>query len=81
MTGPWKEWKSESSFSTLSTVPWKSRGRREISTFPPPGFAPDGRVENQTQVSHSSTRGFAMIAIVWLLSRKDNTNINPNINT
>ena len=36
MAGPWKVWKSKSSFSTLSTVPWKSRKDREISTFPQP---------------------------------------------
>ena len=39
MPGPWREWKSKSSFSTPSTVPWKSRRGREIPTFPPPGFA------------------------------------------
>jgi hypothetical protein len=57
MTGPWKAWKSRSSFSTLSTVPWKSRQHREIPTFPQPGFAPDGKVENQRQVSHFPTGG------------------------
>src|SRR5579871_1892714 len=36
MPGPWKAWKSKSSFPTLSTVPWKSRRKREIPTFPPP---------------------------------------------
>jgi len=39
MAGPWKEWKSESSFPTLSTAPWKSRKNREISTFPQPHAA------------------------------------------
>jgi hypothetical protein len=39
MLGPWKERKSKSSFPAFSTVPWKSRERREIPTFPPPGFA------------------------------------------
>ncbi len=39
MTGLWKAWKSKSSFSTLSTVPWKSRQNREISTFPQPHAA------------------------------------------
>src|ERR1700676_5272487 len=57
MTGPWKAWKSKSSFPPLSTVPWKSRRRREIPTFPPHGFAPDGKVENPKPVSHFSTRG------------------------
>jgi hypothetical protein len=57
MTGPWKAWKSRSSFSTLSTVSWKSRQHREIPTFPQPGFAPDGKVENQRQVSHFPTGG------------------------
>ena len=37
--GPWKAWKTKSGFPTLSTVPWKSRRKREIPTFPPPGFA------------------------------------------
>ena len=81
MPGPWKEWKSKSSFTTLSTVPWKSRKKREISTFPQPGFVPVGKVENQTQVSHFSTRGFATTAICLLSeSGKSNTNINTNIN-
>jgi len=39
MPGPWKAWKTKGGFSTLSTVPWKSRRKREIPTFPPPGFA------------------------------------------
>ncbi len=39
MPGPWKAWKTKSGFPTLSTVPWKSRRKREIPTFPPPGFA------------------------------------------
>src|ERR1035437_2518743 len=57
MPGPWKAWKSKSSFSPLSTAPWESRQRREIPTFPQPGIAPDGKVENQNQVSHFPTRG------------------------
>src|ERR1035437_5513083 len=36
MPGPWKAWKSKSSFSPLSTAPWESRQRREIPTFPQP---------------------------------------------
>lgn len=39
MPGPWKAWKSKSSFPTLPTAPWKSRPQREIPTFPQPGFA------------------------------------------
>jgi hypothetical protein len=39
MPGPWKAWKTKDGFPTLSTVPWKSRRKREIPTFPPPGFA------------------------------------------
>jgi hypothetical protein len=39
MPGPWKAWKTKDRFSTLSTVPWKSRRNRGIPTFPPPGFA------------------------------------------
>ena len=38
MPGPWKAWKTKDGFPTLSTVPWKSRKKREIPTFPPPGF-------------------------------------------
>jgi hypothetical protein len=47
MPGPWKEWKSKSSFPTLSTAPWKSRKRREIPTFPQPGFATAVLTSNQ----------------------------------
>ena len=57
MTGPWKARKSKSSFPSLSPAPWESRKHREIPTFPPPGFAPDGKVENQKQVSHFPTGG------------------------
>jgi len=57
MAVPWKERKSTSSFPSLSTAPWKSRKKREIPTFPQPGIAPDGKVENQSQVSHFPTRG------------------------
>ena len=57
MTGPGKPWKTKNRFSTVSTAPWKSRPRGGISTFPQPGCAPRGRVENQNQVSHSPARG------------------------
>jgi hypothetical protein len=56
MPGSWKAWKSKSSFSPLSTPPWKSRQKREIPTFPQPGVAPDGKVENHNQVFHFPTR-------------------------
>jgi hypothetical protein len=56
MTGSWKAWKSKSSFSPLPTPPWKSRQQREIPTFPQPGVAPDGKVENHNQVFHFPTR-------------------------
>src|SRR5579872_3582662 len=49
MPGPWKEWKSKNSFPTLSTVPWKSRTKREISTFPPPSFAAMGKWKTKTR--------------------------------
>ena len=39
MPGPWKAWKTKDRFPTFSTVPWESRRKREIPTFPPPGFA------------------------------------------
>jgi hypothetical protein len=39
MPGPWEAWKSKNSFPTPPTVPWKSRRKREIPTFPQPGFA------------------------------------------
>jgi hypothetical protein len=73
MTGPWKAWKSKSSFSTLSPVPWKSRKRREISTFPQPLRLTQvkiktgggrrsvgyGKVEIQKQDSHFPTAPMA----------------------
>ena len=43
MPGPWKAWKSKSSFSPLSTAPWESRQRREIPTFPQPGMPRMGK--------------------------------------
>ena len=43
MPGPWKAWKTKDEFPTLSTVPWKSRRKREIPTFPPPGFVAMGK--------------------------------------
>src|SRR5579872_2472775 len=49
MPGPWKEWKSKNSFPTLSTVPWKSRRKREISTFPPPSFAALGKWKTKSR--------------------------------
>ena len=51
MTGPWKERKSKGSFPTLSTVPWKSRGKREIPTFPQPGFAAMGKWKTKSRFS------------------------------
>ncbi len=36
MTERRKGWKTKSRFSTLPSAPWKSRQRREISTFPQP---------------------------------------------
>src|SRR5580658_1960750 len=48
--------KPKNRFPTLPTGPWKSRPPREIPTFPQPRRAPDEKVENQTQVSHFSTR-------------------------
>jgi hypothetical protein len=56
MTGPWKERKTKPRFRPLSTVPWKSGKPRQISTFPPPRLAPDGKVENHKPVSHFPTR-------------------------
>src|ERR1019366_7921695 len=52
MAGPWGEWKTKSRFPTLPTGPWKSRQHREIPTFPPPGFPPDGGLEKQKQGFH-----------------------------
>src|SRR5580704_16470459 len=45
MTGPCKAWKSKGSFPPLSTAPWKSRQRREISTFPQPQLGTQGKVK------------------------------------
>ena len=56
MTGPWKGWKAKPRLSTLSTAPWESRKSGEISTFPQPRRRAGGKVENQNQVSHFSTR-------------------------
>ena len=57
MTGRWKAWKTTNRFPPLPTTPWKSRKDGEIPTFPPPGVAPRGRVENQRAVFHSPPRG------------------------
>src|ERR1700720_1254132 len=56
MPGRWEEWKTKPRFSTLPTVPWKSRRHREIFTFPPPRRASHGKVENQKTVSHFPMR-------------------------
>src|SRR5690348_7167799 len=56
MPGPWKEWKTKPRYSTLPTVPWKSRIHREISTFPPPRLPAHGKLENQKTVSHFPMR-------------------------
>ena len=56
MTGRWKAWKTTNRFPPLPTAPWKSRKDGEIPTFPPPGVAPRGRVENQRAVFHSPPR-------------------------
>src|ERR1035441_6382419 len=50
MPGPWKAWKSKSSFSPLSTAPWESRQRREIPTFPQPGMPRMGKWKTQIRV-------------------------------
>src|SRR5690242_20668035 len=55
MPGPWKAWKTKGGFPTLPTVPWKSRKKREIPTFPPPGLRGHGKVENRRQVSQFPT--------------------------
>jgi hypothetical protein len=54
--GRWKAWKTKSRFSTLPTAPWKSRKPGEIPTFPQLRRSAHGKVENQNQVSHFSTR-------------------------
>ena len=55
MAERWKVWKSKNRISPLSTVPWKSRKEREISTFPQLRRLGRGKVENQEQVSHFPT--------------------------
>jgi hypothetical protein len=55
MTCLWKARKTKGRFSSLPTVPWTTRTHRELPTFPPPRFIPDGKVENQTQVFHFPT--------------------------
>ena len=49
MPGPWKAWKTNDGFPTLSTVPWKSRRKREISTFPPPSFTAMGKWKTKSR--------------------------------
>jgi hypothetical protein len=68
MPGPWKAWKSKNSFSPLPTPPWKSRQRREIPTFPQPGVAPDGKVENHNPGFPLSHAGRATTAAVYFFS-------------
>jgi hypothetical protein len=55
MPVPWKARKTKYRFPSLPTAPWTTRKHREFPTFPPPGFDPDGKVENQKQVSHFPT--------------------------
>ena len=55
MTCRWKARKTKGRFPSLPTVPWTTRTHRELPTFPPPRFVPDGKVENQTQVFHFPT--------------------------
>ena len=49
MPGPWKAWKSNNSFPTLSTAPWESHRKREIPTFPTPGFAALGKWKTKSR--------------------------------
>jgi hypothetical protein len=57
MPGLWKAWKAKNRLPPLSTAPWKSR--QEQARFPhfhsSGGKQPDGKVENQKQVSHFPT--------------------------
>src|SRR6266540_3315041 len=55
MAERWKAWKSKGRISPLPTVPWKSRKKREIPTFPQLRRRGYGKVENQNQVSHFPT--------------------------
>ena len=56
MTGRWKAWETKNGFPPLPPAPWESRKGGEIPTFPPPGAAPQGSVENQTAVSPTPPR-------------------------
>src|ERR1022692_4945464 len=56
MTGRWKAWETTNRFPPLPPARWKSRKGGEIPTFPPPGVAPLGSVENQTAVFHTPQR-------------------------
>ncbi len=67
MTGPWKEWNSKNSFPTLSTAPWKSRKRREISTFPQPSFA---AMEKWKTKSRFPTFPLPLATMILVLSLK-----------
>jgi hypothetical protein len=57
MPGLWKEWKAKGRLPTLPTSPSEiSPKTGEIPTFPQPRRrGPDGKVENQKQVSHFPT--------------------------
>ena len=70
MPGPCKAWKTKDGFPTLSTVPWKSRRKREIPTFPPPGFA---AMEEWKTKSRFPTfpQPLAMMALVLSLKTKN----------
>jgi hypothetical protein len=59
MPGRWKAWKTKSRFSTLPTVPWKSRQKQaRFPHFHSSGDEADGKVENQKQVFHFPTAFF-----------------------
>jgi len=69
MPGPWKAWKSKSSFPTLSTAPWKSRKKREIPTFPQPGFAALEKWKTKSRFSTFPQPLATMILVVSLKTK------------
>ena len=70
MPGPWKAWKTKGGFPTLPTVPWKSRKKREIPTFPPPGFAAMGKWKTEDRFPTFPQPLATMTPVVSLKTKK-----------
>jgi len=77
MAGPWKEWESKGSFPTLPTVPWKSRRKREISTFPQPGVAAMEKWKTQSRFSTFPPPLATMTPVLSLKNQKPKKGSRP----